>query len=54
MVELVSLLQWNYISIIYEESNYGIKVNLFIHIPIRTFQLKVKLCDHYGYFTFIQ
>lgn len=31
MVDIVRLLKWSYISIIYEESNYGIKVKDTMH-----------------------
>ena len=30
MGKIVEKLGWKYLSIVYEESNYGIKVNLFI------------------------
>lgn len=34
MVEIVMKMKWSYVSIIYEESNYGIKVSLYIKFNI--------------------
>ncbi|KAJ8879325.1 hypothetical protein PR048_019933 [Dryococelus australis] len=43
MVEMVQRFHWSYISILYEESNYGIKVG---HCP--------KYIDHWPSFSFLQ
>ncbi|KAG5897106.1 hypothetical protein JTB14_014094 [Gonioctena quinquepunctata] len=57
MVDIVRKMGWSYISIIYEESNYGIKVNekpsdsFFVHRVCQVLLCSIKLCRSFNVVT---
>lgn len=46
MVDIVRTLGWSYISIIYEESNYGIKVSVFVYTMLTFDTCPIQSASH--------